>query len=471
MSEPRFSRRTFVGSAAAAGAVLAFPQLRCGEGSGEGSSVVVVGAGLAGLVAADELAREGFEVTVLEARDRVGGRVLTVREPFAEGQIAEAGGEYIDTAHTEMLDLVERFGLELDDLRELDEGRIVLLFDGEREVIEDVPAGVQEEIDAFFGEAVELAEEIDPEDLSGEAEELDGVSVAEVMEERDLSEEARFVLTRQIRDDYAAEPDRLSALWVVLSERAYLDVPDNEAEVFRIQGGNDQLPKALADDIGGVELSMPVTAISQDDSGVRVRAGGGEVAADYAVLAVPLSVLGGIEFSPEPDEAQAAAAATQYGAATKMLMQFSRRTWTEEGLNGDSFTDLPVGSTWDATDAQPGTAAILTGYASGRLGISSAQIDEPARIQQGVRGADQVFPGSAQAFSTGASVAWLDEPFSRGSWVAPAPGQVLALREGVGSPLGRVYLAGEATAQKFSGYMEGAVRSGQRAAREIIEAR
>jgi monoamine oxidase len=161
---------------------------------------------------------------------------------------------------------------------------------------------------------------------------------------------------------------------------------------------------------------------------------------------------------------------TQYGAATKTLMQFERRTWAEAGLSGDSFTDLPLGSTWDATDAQPGTAGILVGYAAGTLGISSAQIDEAARIQQGARGADEVFPGSGEAFSTGASVAWFDEPFSRGSWVAPAPGQVLALREGVGRPLGRVHLAGEATAEKFSGYMEGAVRSGQRAAGEIIEA-
>jgi monoamine oxidase len=470
VAEARFSRRTFVGTGAALGLALALPHIRCGGGSG-GDSVVVIGAGLAGLVAADELQREGFEVRVLEARDRIGGRVHTVTEPFADGQIAEGGGEYIDTVHTEMLDLVDRFGLELDDLRELDEEEsTVLIFDGEREVIEALPSGVEEEVEAFFGEASGLAEEIDLDDLGDEATELDGVSVSEVMDELEVSDEARFLIERQVRDDYAVEPDRLSALWVVLNEKSYVDAGAGDTEVFRVRGGNDQVPAALADQLDGrVSLSVPVDSISQDDSGVRVRAGGEVVSADYAVLAVPLSVLGAIEFSPEPGEERAAAAEVQYGAASKTLLQLGRRTWADQGLSGDAFTDLPAGSTWDATDAQPGRAGILVSYLSGRPASASAEAAPRARIGQALPGVDEAFPGSASALGEAVSIAWSGEPYSRGSWVAPAPGQVLTLREGIAEPLGRVHLAGEAVAREFSGYMEGAVRSGRRAAREIIE--
>ena len=468
MSEPRISRRTFIGTTAAAGLALAFPQLRCGGPSG-GSSVVVVGAGLAGLVAADELTRDGFDVRVVEARDRVGGRVHTVRGPFAEGQHAEAGGEYIDTVHTEMLGLTERFGLELDDLREQEDRPIVVLVDGEREVIDGLQPSVEDEVDAFFGEAAALAEEIDPEDL-GDAQQLDGVSVAETMEEFDLSEDARFVVGRQIRDGYAVEADRLSALWVVLTEKAYVDAPEGDTEAFRIRGGNDQLPEALANELGGaVALLRPVTAVSQDSSEVRVQAGGEVVTADYAVLAVPLSVLGAVELSPDPGEKRAAAAGVQYGAASKAMLQFGRRVWVEEGLSGDAFTDLPAGSTWDATEAEPGTAGILTSYLSGRPASASAGLGEQARIDQAIPGVNEAFPGTAGTLLAGTSVAWAGAPFSQGSWVAPAPGQVVALREGIRRPLGRIHLAGEHTADQFSGYMEGAVRSGQRAAQEIVE--
>ena len=290
------------------------------------------------------------------------------------------------------------------------------------------------------------------------------------MAEFDLSEDARFVIERQIRDDYAVEADRLSALWVVLGEKSYVDAGDGDTEVFRIRGGNDQLPAALADELeGAVSLSAPVDAISHDDSGVRVRAGSEVVEADYAVLAVPLSVLGAIEFSPEPGPDRAAAAEVQYGAASKTLLQFDRRPWAEQGLSGDAFTDLAAGSTWDATDAQPGTDGILVSYLSGRPATELGEAGPQGRIEAALPGVNEAFPGSAGALGAAASLAWSSEPFSRGSWVAPAPGQVLALREGVSRPLGRIHLAGEATAREFSGYMEGAVRSGRRAAREIIE--
>ncbi len=167
VSEPRFSRRTFVGATTAAGIALAFPQIRCGGDSGEGASVVVIGAGLSGLVAADELASEGFDVTVLEARDRIGGRVRTLREPFSGGQFAEAGGEYLDAVHSEMLALVDRFGLEMDDLVEVESAKPAVAFAGGRRYTQDfrlLTDEVEAARNAFYDEAATLGDGLDPAD-------------------------------------------------------------------------------------------------------------------------------------------------------------------------------------------------------------------------------------------------------------------------------------------------------------------
>jgi monoamine oxidase len=398
--------------------------------------------------------------------------VYTLRAPFAEGQVAEGGGEYIDGVHTEMLGLVNRFGLELDDLSQAGSDLPAVVFvDGRRRSEDEIPAGVEDEFDEFLGEAAAQAEEVDTDDLDGgTAAELDALSVADAMDELGVSGRARFLLRQQIRGDYAVEPEQLSALYLVLGEQSYADAGDDDLEEYRISGGNDQLPKALAGELeSAVSLSQPVTAVSQDDSGVRVMTGSEEVAADFAVLAVPLPVLEAIDFSPEPPPERAAAVGVQYGAATKSLLQFTGRPWIEQGFDGEAFTDLPSGSTWEATDAQPGPDGILVAYAGGKLGTTSAEVAEPQRIERAVADVNEVFPGSAALFSAGVGVAWAAEPFTRGSWVAPAPGQVATLRRGTERPLGRIHLAGEHTDTKFPGYMEGAVRSGQRAAREIME--
>lgn len=461
-----------MGAATAAGAALAFPQLRCGDESGEGASVVVIGAGLAGLVAADELSSAGFEVSVLEARDRVGGRVRTVREPFAGGQTAEAGGEYLDGVHSEMLALVDRFGLELDDLNELGSDRPAAVFaDGRRYRYGDrlLTPKAQAQRDAFYEEAAALAEGLDPAAPGERGAELDGLSAGDLIDEIGPGEEARFLLEHEIRDSYAADPDRLSLLTLVLAELAYAEAPDKEIEALRIRGGNDQLPLALAAELGdAVTLSAPVSEIAQDSAGVRARAGRREVAADYAVLSVPLPLVAEIGFSPGLDRAdRAAAAEIQYGAATKSILQFRRRAWDEQGFNGEAFTDLPAGDTWEATDAQAGPAGILIAFSAGGLGLATAGLDESARIRQAVRDVETVWPGSAGAFSAGVSAAWSDEPYSRGCYVAPAPGQALTLAEESWRPFDRVHFAGDHTDKRFPGYMEGAVRSGRRAAREI----
>ncbi|MBM3667179.1 MAG: FAD-binding protein, partial [Actinobacteria bacterium] len=378
------TRRALLGTATAGAVALALPQLRCGGGEdersggrGAGSSVIVVGAGLAGLVAADLLGSEGAEVTLIEARERLGGRVFTVRSPFAGGQIAEGGGEYIDAVHTVMLELVERFELELDDLNAVGaEGDGVVIRPGRRRLYEEVAAtsGVEAETERFYEAIYELARPLGGAGAGRAAAELDASSAADLLDRLGISGDARFLLEQDLVGGYTVEPERLSLLFLASAERPYEEVPDRDIETLRINGGNDQLTTALAEDLEGeIVTGSPVDSVTQGSGGVTVEAAGRSYRADACVLALPLPALREIEIGfAAPPAVERAVLRTSYGAVTKTLMQFATRTWSEEGLAGYGLTDLPVGITWDATDAQPGERGILISYAAAAAGLEAA---------------------------------------------------------------------------------------------------
>ena len=447
----------------------------CARTSGESRShVVVVGAGLAGLTAAHELERRGFDVTVLEARSRVGGRVRTIRHEFAEGQHAEAGGEFIDTNHLEILRLVRRLGLELEDVRNGWGDREDAVYrDGRR-----YPYGlvatkpVRREIDRFWQEIAELAAPLDPADPVAAGERLDARSVADFLDDIELEEMARFFVEQQaLVGEYTVEPTDLSLLFFAALEKLYEDVPESGIEAFRIRGGNDRLPQRLAMSLrSDVILGSAVTAVDRSSHGVTVAVGDTRFDADYCVLAAPLPALRAVAFEPPlPDELGAAVAGLQYGVAAKTLLQYETRVWRSEGFTGDTATDLPIGMTWEATDQQRGARGIMIGYTAGARGIAYGSLPLPIRIDSAADDIGLIYPGSRAALGASTGVAWANEPFTGGSYTAYAPGQVTRFWRTIRKPVGRVYLAGEHTST-FTGYMEGAVRSGRRVAAQIAAA-
>jgi monoamine oxidase len=164
-----------------------------------------------------------------------------------------------------------------------------------------------------------------------------------------------------------------------------------------------------------------------------------------------------------------AIAALQYGDATKTALQYERRFWTDEDLNGDTIADLPVQATWDATGSQPGDAGILTAFSGGDEAKRVGAADPRARIEAAVDQVAEIYPRSDRYFADGATISWGKERFTRGSYSAWAPGQYTAFWPALRRSYGRVYFAGEHT-DLWASYMEGAVRSGRRVA-EAIEAR
>jgi monoamine oxidase len=431
----------------------------------------VVGAGLAGLVCAYELQRAGRSVTVLEARNRPGGRIYTVRKGFASGQHAEGGGEFIDTEHRLMRFYVRRFGLGLEDLRAEPDGHldgVIYLGQRRRPASTVLTGAVQKESERFWSRVAALAAPLDPLDPVGAGAKLDSHSAAWLLDSMQVDGTARLLLEHRLRSRFTVEPDRLSLLFLCQAVKRSASQPRSGIAALRIRGGNDQLPRAFAELIDDLRLMTPAQRIELHAGGVRVGVHGGEVVARFCVLAAPPPAIRRlIEFSPPlPPVLGEAVMQLVFGDATKILLQYSKRFWRGRGDSGRIFTDLTFQTAWEATSGQAGSHGILTAYPTGRNGAIYAARFPTTQQLLAADEIDDVYPGSRALFGHGAAAAWQIEVPSRGSVAAYAPGQVTRYWRVLRRPHGRLFLAGEHT-DSYPGTMEGAVRSGRRAAAAI----
>ncbi|MBE7380390.1 MAG: flavin monoamine oxidase family protein [Leptolyngbya sp. SIO1E4] len=444
--------------------------------------VIVVGAGLAGLVAAYELQKAGWQVTVIEARDRVGGRVTTVRSPFTGGQHAEGGGEYIDSlrVHRQMHRYVRAFGLQLEPVNRIPNQGIYYLqgqrFPLSNQGIEDTLGGqVWQDDDRFWDELQVLAQtltDLDHPERAPKAAELDRIVLSRWIEQLEQVPLARTLTEQYLRGEYD-DPEWLSLFFLVQQAALYDQVPDQRLEMYRIRGGNAQLPQEIARSLTRpVVLNAPVTEIKQTALGVEVTHEQGQVSGDFVIIATPLPPLRTVRFDPalSPD-LQQAIAELNYGSHVKVISQFSHRFWHNQQTNTvPTITDLPLGFVSEATANQPGQSGILTAYVSGKYGRQLAAMVEGDRIQTALAQLEEIYPGAENSLMAAKSYVWAHDPWVGGSYSAYGPGQMTTLWPALRRPYGRLLFAGEHT-DTYIGYMEGAVRSGQRAAAILQKSR
>ena len=421
--------------------------------------VVVVGAGLAGLYAATDLVAAGRDVLVLEARDRVGGRVWSHR--FADGQWCERGAEFIDANHDAVHALVHELGLQLIAVAPTSntDGRRLLDVGG-RPTPMSLHHTLHGEL-ARWREAMDLlAASVDPgaPTEGALAEVLDRGALSDFVAALQLSPLTRVVVGRELRTEHMVGPDEVSQLMAAWMTARHRRAGDG-FEAHRIDGGNDQLASGLAARLGErVRLSSPVLDIDAT-SGAVTLADRTVVMADEIVATAPLPVLGRIWADmPGP------LAAVGYGIGGKVSIHTSRRIWHDYGRSGSVLTDRAWGELWDTSERQPGDGGVLTALLSSHDGAALASL--PDTVVRVTAEAERIFPGLKGLVDEHVRTDWTNDPYSLGCYATYGPHQMMAAWPLMRRRYGRLRLAGEHT-DAFSGYMEGALRSGARVAAEI----
>jgi monoamine oxidase len=427
--------------------------------------VIVAGAGLAGLTAARYLERAGAVVTVIDARGRVGGRVLTIREGFADGQHAEAGGDLIEEEQTEVLTLAKELKLETVRILRSGWGFYGAAKGGQRK-IRAAP-------DTFTRAAALLKPEIaafkaaDSQWDSGVARVLGRQSVADWIERADADVELASGL-RGLRGFFLADPETLSLLALV-DQFATGGAP-GAGRMYRLRHGNDTLPAAMAKSLRGrLLLETVLKAVTHSERSVSITIDDGrqhELTTDFVVLALPASTLAHVVFRPAlPAEQHRAIATLRYGAAARILLQFEHRFWRRFRRPIAYGTDQPIGAVWDANEQQPGKPGILTLLAGG-----AASQEVRAILSRGGWPALRrrlSWLGAPSNLIATMTHTWEKDRWSKGGYAVFDSRFDPGLRSWLARPAGRLAFAGEHTSRRWQGYMNGAIESGRRAAVEI----
>lgn len=434
-----------------------------------GVSVLVAGAGLAGLCAARDLAKWGADVTVIEARDRVGGRVHTAREGFIEGQHGEAGGDMIDEEQHEIHALASELGLSMVRILTSGFGYVRPGADGTARIVNrSVARGWARLADAVteLASPYRLAERRWDSPISVD---LARQSVAQWLDDIHADEELRATATG-LRGFFLADPEEISVL--ELLDQFASDETPAPGKMFRVKGGNDQLTTKLAAGLGDrVRCATELVAVSQRGRSVRATVKNArhssQLVVDYLILALPATLLRRVPITPAlPARQHEAIARLKYGRGTKTLLQFGKRFWRAPGRPRAFGSPLPFGAVWEGNEEQRGRAGILALLAGG----SASDLTADIVVKEGVAGLARSLEwlGSRAANVTGwRQFRWEADAWARGGYAVFDASFDPSLRSWLMQPCGRLFFAGEHTSIAWQGYMNGAVESGRRAAAEI----
>ena len=474
-----FSRREFLQGTAAT-FLLAASASRLQVSGESPKKVLILGAGLAGLAAAYELKKAGFETIVLEARSRSGGRIFTARDPFADGLYAEMGAEYVDAKDEFMHRYCKQFELKVLTAKLYDaifvRGKTfrMELFKKSKERLpfEGAKPGM------LFGQEAEYTKRLvalvkDPEKLPPEILKLDNLSVAQLLTQEGAPQDILTLYTYLNATEETARPEQMSALSMIrghLQQSGFSELQD-EGRIF---GGNDQLPKAFAKALSAEVLyDRPVRKIAHDQNGAEVwfeeEGQMRSIRAPHLVIAIPFSVLREIEITPEFSSGKMKCIRTlSYGHGMKIAMQFRRRFWDDPGSPGQRvFTDTHLRRIYHMSIDQPGPRGILMSFTSAEDAQKLGDLNEPERLRVARQEVTRIWPEAPQFWEGGASKYWNQDPWLKGSYSFTGVGQDLDFLQLAQVSEERVHFAGEHTSP-FRASMNGAIESGVRASKEIL---
>jgi monoamine oxidase len=442
------------------------------------ADVIVVGAGLAGLSAARALVNTGAQVVVLEARDRVGGRTLG-RD--IGGRVLDLGGQWIGPGQDRLEKLAHELGVQT--FPTFHTGKKILYRNGKLShysgTIPSLPLPGLLVLQWALGKLDKLTNAVPLSQPSAlkEAVEFDGQTVETFARKFMPRADVRDLFNAAVRVVFGAEPHELSMLYFLTYLRAggglmKLVEIEGGAQERRFVGSSQELSIRLANQLGdSVVLSSPVRRIEQSADSVVVTSDKATVRAKYVVVAIPPVLTQRIDFQPLlPVKRDALAGRMPMGSAAKCIAVYDRPFWREEGFSGEAVTNTgPLSVVFDNC-SDDGTVSALLGFVMGdeaRLFSSRPPAERKAAVLDSL---GNMFGDKARTPKEYVEFDWSAEEWSRGCPVANmVPGAMLSCGEALRAAIGRIHWAGTETATEWTGYMEGALQSGERAAREVRE--
>ncbi|MGZ5442378.1 MAG: flavin monoamine oxidase family protein [Thermoanaerobaculia bacterium] len=445
-------------------------------------TVLVLGAGLAGLAALDALSRREIPAVIVEARMRPGGRAFTLRDRFSDGLYVEAGAQYIPGGHHLVLRWARDLGLTLDPV----EAPPRLLHVEGRNYVAGRPSpgpppfaftaeerrlGLTGVLQQYLGDATT---EISPHALAHAVPEAlrryDELTMSQYLASRGSSPGliARFRIG--YLNHWGNGIDEYSALFG-LRDLALNDT----TEEYVVRGGTDLIPAGIASKWEGKILyDAPVIAMEQDADGVTVTIGNGEdrrrITANLAICTIPFPVLRGIEVTPRWSAGkQRAVDQLSYTAVSKTFLEARDRFWDADGLAGhQSMMDSPKLCVWDRTAMQRRSpaAGVLEASFTGHDARRFLALAPAARLEYVLTHMEKIYPAIRGQVERETTICWDEDPWARGGYPWFRPGEMGKLMPHIAAPEGRIHFAGDHASAR-PGWMEGALESGLRAADEV----
>lgn len=486
------TRRRLIGTGAAAGAgtLVSGGPASAKRRRVRKADVVVVGAGFAGLVAARQLAEQGRSVIVLEARGRVGGRVWN--HELDNGEFSERGGTFVGPTQDRLMKLADDYGVKTFKVYDPDGSNNVYYSPGGQrfEWADSGVTGTAPPDPAILPELALIVQQLDdmsksvPVDAPWEAPsaaEWDGQTLKTFIDSNTATDGFRKVAPLATRPIFGVEPRELSLLFTLF----YIAASGNEttpgtfernfntrdgAQESRFEGGSQVIAFRMAADLKGrIVLRSPVRRIEQHGAGVTVVSDKLTVKAKRVIVAIPPTLAGRIEYAPGlPFQRDQLTQRWGMGALTKVAAIYDTPFWREDGYNG---TGLDPGALVTATfdDSPPsGSPGIVFGFVGGDKCREYALLGKAERRQKVLEQFARYWGAKALQPTAFFETTWATEHWTRGCPVGiPAVGSLLSYGDRLRQPVGRIHWAGTETSTFWNGYMDGAVRSGERAATEV----
>ena len=434
LSHKRSRRNFLLGSAATLAAAYAAPVMA--RAKKEAPHIVIVGAGIAGLNAAYVLRQSGYHATVYEASQRVGGRIHTAHGEIAPGLVTELGGEFIDTAHKDMLALARAFELPLINTQVAGERDLkTAYFFGERHYSEE------QVMDAFrplasriAADAARLSPNITARRHSSSDAEFDAIPLSEYLQRIGATGWIRDLIDVAYVAEYGLDASELSCINLIslidTNMKEGFQIFGDSDERYKIQGGNNRITDELARRIGAiVELEHRMVSMRRHGEAFRVTfttpGKTTTVNADWVVLTLPFTLLREVDMGDVLPPAKVNAVRNLgYGTNAKLVLGVETRLWREQGLSGECYSDEAFQTGWDSSRQQPGSLGAYTFFFGGKPGVEMGAGTADERAQLLTPAIDRVFPGlaarrtksrSSRPLAFGAFCTWVIFLFPAGS--------------------------------------------------------